>query len=86
MTHAEQIVEVVRDAAGQLTDGFHLLRLHEARFEALLLAQVVDDGEETEHFAVRADLRHEMVLPFAMTAVAHATLRDAHELAGHDAS
>ena len=32
---AEQIVEVVRDAAGELADRFHLLRLQQARFEAL---------------------------------------------------
>ena len=28
--HGEQVVEVVRDAAGELADGFHLLRLDEA--------------------------------------------------------
>ena len=45
---AEQIVEVVRDAAGELADRFHLLRLQQPRFEALLLGQVVDDREEAD--------------------------------------
>ena len=45
---AEQIVEVVRDAAGELADRFHLLRLQQPRFEALLLGEIVDDREETD--------------------------------------
>ncbi len=36
----EQVVEVVRDAAGQLADGFHLLRLAKLRLE--LRAVVLD--------------------------------------------
>jgi hypothetical protein len=36
----EQVVEVVRDAAGELTDGFHLLRLQQDRLGALALADL----------------------------------------------
>ncbi len=42
----EQIVEVVRHAAGELTHGLHLLRLRELRLQRLLLGHVdqVDDN------------------------------------------
>jgi hypothetical protein len=36
----EQIVEVVRDAARELADRLHLLRLRELRLERLLLGRV----------------------------------------------
>ncbi len=32
---AQQVVEIVRDAAGELPDRFHLLRLDQARLRAL---------------------------------------------------
>ena len=38
--HGEQVVEVVRDAAGQLPDRFHLLRLPQLRFERPLQGDV----------------------------------------------
>ena len=41
----QHVVEVVRDAARQLADDFHLLALREARFERLLLGRV-DDVED----------------------------------------
>ena len=34
--HRQQVVEVVRDAAGELADGFHLLRLDELLLELFL--------------------------------------------------
>ncbi len=42
----QHVVEVVRDAAGELADGLHLLRLRELRFERPLLGglQQIDDG------------------------------------------
>ena len=43
----QQIVEVVRDAAGELAHRLHLLRLRELRFEALLLGGV----DEMQHQA-----------------------------------
>jgi hypothetical protein len=61
----------VRDAAGELADRFHLLSLQQARFEAPLLGEIVDDREEAEHRAVLVDLRHVVVLPFAHDAVTH---------------
>ena len=52
---SQKVVEVVRDAAGQLTDGLHLLGLRELRFEVLLLRRVHDvDNEirfERDHVA-----------------------------------
>ena len=41
----QQVVEVVRHAAGQLADGFHLLRLPELRLERLALADIHADAE-----------------------------------------
>ncbi len=41
----QQIVEIVRDAAGQLSDRFHLLRLPDPRFGRLLLGEVATDEE-----------------------------------------
>ena len=44
--HGEQIVEVVRDAAGQLAERLHLLRLAQRRFglaQPLLIAQALGD-------------------------------------------
>ena len=49
----QQIVEVVRDAAGQLADRLHLLRLGELDFEALLLGHV-DEMQGERLFAGRA--------------------------------
>ena len=44
--HGQQIVEVVGDAAGELADGLHLLRLDELLLGALALGQIVDDADE----------------------------------------
>ena len=43
----EKVVEVVRDAAGQPSDGFHLLRLPELLFELLPLGDVPRDAAGT---------------------------------------
>jgi hypothetical protein len=48
----QQIVEIVRDAAGQLADRLHLLRLGELDFEVLLLGDV----DEMQHQAAVAAL------------------------------
>ena len=45
----EHIVEVVGDAAGQLADGIHLLRLPELGLGGLLLGQVAPDEEMAVH-------------------------------------
>src|SRR3546814_20568265 len=42
---SDLVVEVVRDAAGELTHGLHLLRLRELHLEALLLGHV----DEVQH-------------------------------------
>ena len=49
----QQIVEVVGDAAGELADGLHFLRLTELRFEGLPLADVDADAEEPNGGAQR---------------------------------
>ena len=43
----QQVVEIVRDAAGQLADRLHLLRLDELQLEALLLGGVDEVRDET---------------------------------------
>ena len=42
----QQVIEVMRDAAGQLADAFELLGLAELGFEILLLGQIDDEPEE----------------------------------------
>ena len=43
--HRQQVVEVVRDATGELADGLHLLRLDQLLLELLLGADVVGEHE-----------------------------------------
>ena len=43
----EQVVEVVRDAAGQLADRLHLVRLGELRLHLLLLGDVDQIGDRS---------------------------------------
>jgi hypothetical protein len=40
----QQVVEVVRDAAGELADRLHLLRLAQALLQPLAVAHVAHDG------------------------------------------
>ena len=40
----QQVVEIVRDAAGEAADGFHLLRLEQLLFEAFQIGSVMADG------------------------------------------
>ena len=72
----EDVVEIVRDAAGELSDGFHLLRSKE-RLARLLdrflrapqLGDVVRDAEEAENpaapIAIHA-FRHQIGLPVGL--------------------
>src|SRR5205085_209362 len=43
----QQIVKIVRDAAGEPADGLHLLRLHELLFKLFALSNVIRRGEDT---------------------------------------
>ena len=45
----QDIVEVMRDAAGQLADGFHLLGLPELGFRGALFGEVAADEEMPSH-------------------------------------
>ena len=57
----QQVVEVVRDAAGEAADRLHLLGLAELRLELLLARQVAHDGDVTAGADVRR--RDELDLP-----------------------
>ena len=57
--HGQHVVEVVRQPAGELHHGFHLLRLHDGGLRVLELRDVHREHEAAEHLAVRADLGHE---------------------------
>ena len=46
----EQIVEIVSDAAGQIADRFHLLRLPKLIVELLALGHVLDHAQHVQHF------------------------------------
>ena len=48
--HHQQIVEVVRDAAGEPADGFHLLGLTELQFQGSGLGDVFHKNFETAAF------------------------------------
>ena len=49
----EEVVEVVRDAAGELADRLHLLRLTQLLLEALPLGHVADVDQEVQRSAGR---------------------------------
>ncbi len=49
--HRQQIVEVVRHAAGQASDGFHLLGLLKLRLEHVALGHVLGDADSAHRFA-----------------------------------
>ena len=48
----EDVVEVVRDAAGELPDGLHLLRVAQLGFELALAGDVAADAEHRRNLAV----------------------------------
>ncbi len=78
--HRQQVVEVVRDAAGQLADGVHLLRLEQrlpCLVEMLLglspLGEIARDLREAQKLAGRAaDRVDDDMRPEARAVLAHA--------------
>ena len=54
--HHEEIIEIVGDASGEASDGFHFLRLAELLFERATLGDVF--GEEFEDDSFLAAVRH----------------------------
>ncbi len=85
--HRQQVVEVVRDAAGQLAERFHLLRLAQRRLgvpQPLLIAQalgdVVDELVGADAVAVAIPQRVETHLVGAPVARRIAELFDRREL------
>src|SRR5581483_3917664 len=53
--HREQVVEVMRDAAGQAADSLHLLRLPQLLLEALARREIDERGDQTQQLAVARD-------------------------------
>ena len=73
---AEDVVEVVRDAAGERAEGLHLLRLAQRRLQPLPrrlgVLQVLDvheDADQAEELAVRSEARRGVVDHVAVDAV-----------------
>ena len=50
--HRQQVVEVVGHSAGQLTNGFHLLRLPELRFQGPLFRDVPEYTQDTRDLSL----------------------------------
>ena len=50
--HREQVVEVVRDAAGQPADRFHLLRLTELLLQPLQFRDVAGHANQPDHLSL----------------------------------
>jgi hypothetical protein len=55
----QQVVEVVRNAAGELSHRLHLLRLSQLLFEAARIGEVDRGAEDPLHGAVGSDERNE---------------------------
>jgi hypothetical protein len=53
-----KVIEVVRDARGEMSDGFHLLRLAELVLQRALLRHVLEDGQH-----MRARIKCERLQP-----------------------
>jgi len=55
----EDVVEIMRDAAGERADGLHFLRLPKLVFEGAAFGDVLFDGHEMRDLAVRAPHRRD---------------------------
>src|SRR6185312_9923535 len=66
--HGQHIVEVVRDAAGELTDRFHLLRLAERVLDATPLGGLAQEADAADHLAAAAVKRREEAVIIAVAA------------------
>ena len=56
----EQIVEVMRDAAGQLPDRIHLAGLDQLRFEVLLFGDIENRARNLNRVALAVSEQHRM--------------------------
>ena len=65
----EQVIEIMRNTACQLTDRLHLLTLHELRFERLELRRVGQHGEQPRtpvfHDPRECDLKKDLLVATA---------------------
>jgi hypothetical protein len=59
--HAQQIVEVMGDAAGQRAEGFHLLRLAQLRFEVAALGDILEGAVYARNAAIAVALQLTMI-------------------------
>ena len=57
MNHGEDVVEIVRDSAGQLADGLHFLRLAQLLFQSPLRRDVTKQAEEQQRMPVQFNER-----------------------------
>ena len=62
--HGEQVVEIVRDAAGQMAERFHLLRLLQLRFQLHALRLVGEDADDNAMSCRHRRRLGEIVRPF----------------------
>src|SRR6516164_5907189 len=58
--HRQQVVEVVGDAAGQLTDGFEPLRLPQLLLEVLLSAAIDEEAGQLQQLTVIVEVAKHM--------------------------
>ena len=58
--HRQHVVEIVRDAAGELADRLHLLRLRDGHLRLLDLADIDRQHEAAQHLAVGPELRDQL--------------------------
>ena len=64
--HHQQIIEIVRDAAGEFADGLHFLRLAQLVDELFAVGDIERDADDADDFAIsgaqRPDVRFEDAL------------------------
>ena len=56
--HRQQVVEIMRDPAGELTDGLHLLGLYECRLHALLFTNIERQYKAAYNMTILVYFRH----------------------------
>ena len=67
----EDVVEIVRDATGELADGLHFLRLLELQFQFLVFGDVGDHAAKTRRRGVRGDGAAGNADPAALAGLGH---------------
>ena len=63
MTMREKVIEVMCDAAGELAERLHLLRLPELLFDLLAIGDILLNGDEIGHLLPVLDRRNRGQFP-----------------------